>query len=78
MSVEPSGYEKAAPIVSAHMEKIERAVSATRAGYAGCPYDVVRAALVVALDAEGAERVVPGVVDSLAGQIAGGGAGGAD
>ncbi|MGW4163000.1 hypothetical protein [Streptomyces sp. NPDC004788] len=73
MSVDPSEYEKAAPILSVHMRKTERAVSWTRAGYAGHPYDVVRQALVDALEAEGAERVVPGVIDNLAEQISSGG-----
>ncbi|MEU7018676.1 hypothetical protein [Streptomyces sp. NPDC046385] len=78
MSTDPSDYEKAAPIISAQMEKIERAVSRTRGGYAGRPYDEVRQALVRALDVEGAERVVPGVVDQLAEQICSGGAGAID
>jgi hypothetical protein len=66
---DPSEYEKAVPLVKAHLAKLERAVGWTRASYSGQPYDVVRPALVEALREEDARNVVPQVVDELARQI---------
>ncbi|MFD7611802.1 hypothetical protein [Streptomyces sp. NPDC059828] len=68
MATDPSEYDKAMPIVAAHMAKIERAVNRARFAHAGQPYTVVRHALVEALRDEGAQRVVPQVVDELARQ----------
>ncbi|MFF3323202.1 hypothetical protein [Streptomyces sp. NPDC002889] len=69
MATDPIEYEKAMPIVAAHMAKIERAVNRTRAGHSGQPYAVVRQAFIEALRDEDAQRVVPQVVDELARQI---------
>lgn len=71
MAVDPSEYDKAMPIVAAHLAKIERAVSRTRASHAGQPYAAVHQALAEALRDEGAQRVVPQVVEELARQISG-------
>lgn len=69
MATDPSEYEKAMPLVSAHLAKIERAVDRTRASYAGQPYEAVHQALVEALQDEDAQRVVPQVIEELARQI---------
>ncbi|MER5928353.1 hypothetical protein [Streptomyces mirabilis] len=69
MATDPSEYEKAMPIVVAHMAKIERAVERTRASHAGQPYAAVHQALVEALQNEAAQRVVPQVIEELARQI---------
>ncbi|WP_031013487.1 hypothetical protein [Streptomyces sp. NRRL F-5727] len=69
MATDPSEYEKAMPIVAAHLAKIERAVNQTRASHAGQSFPVVHQALVEALQDEGAQRVVPQVVEELARQI---------
>lgn len=69
MATDPSEYEKAMPIVAAHLAKIERAVNRTRASHAGQPFTPVHQALVEALRDEDAQRVVPQVVDELARQI---------
>ncbi|MER5834190.1 hypothetical protein ABT116_25930 [Streptomyces sp. NPDC002130] len=69
MTTDPSEYEKAMPIVAAHLAKIERAVDRTRASHAGHPYATVHQALVRALQDEDAQRVVPQVIDELARQI---------
>ncbi|KUJ37517.1 hypothetical protein BX257_4117 [Streptomyces sp. 3212.3] len=69
------GSEKALSIVAAHLAKIEGAVDRTRASHAGQPFTVVHQALVEALQDEGAQRVVPQVVEELARQIPGAAAG---
>ncbi|MDU8995720.1 hypothetical protein [Streptomyces mirabilis] len=69
MATDPSEYDKAMPIVAAHLAKIERAVSRTRSSHAGQLYTTVREALVQALRDENAERVVPQVVDEFARRI---------
>lgn len=69
MATDPSDYDLAIPIVAAHLAKIERAVSRTRTSHAGQPYPAVRQALVEALDDEGAQRVVPQVIDEFARRI---------
>ncbi|MEU7023300.1 hypothetical protein ABZ990_21920 [Streptomyces sp. NPDC046203] len=69
MATDPSEYEKAMPAVEAAMRRLERAVDRTRAGFGGRPYGEVRRALVAALDAEGAERILPEVVHRLAEMI---------
>lgn len=69
MATDPSEYEKAMPIVAAHLAKIERAVDRTRASHSGHPYGEVHQALIEALRAEGAQRVVRQVVEELAQQI---------
>ncbi|CAM5471675.1 putative protein OS=Streptomyces aurantiogriseus OX=66870 GN=GCM10010251_23400 PE=4 SV=1 [Streptomyces aurantiogriseus] len=69
MATDPREYEKAMPIVAAHMAKIERAVDRTRASHAGQPCAAVHQALVEALQDEAAQRVVPQVIEELARQI---------
>ncbi|MFF3847004.1 hypothetical protein [Streptomyces sp. NPDC002328] len=69
MATDPSEYEKAMPIVAAHLAKIERAVDRTRATHAGQPFAAVHQALTEALREEDAPRVVPQVVEELAQQI---------
>jgi hypothetical protein len=69
MATDPSEYDKAMPIVAAHLAKIERAVNRTRASHAGQQFAAVHQALVEALRDEGAQRVVPQVVDEFARQI---------
>ncbi|MGW1901805.1 hypothetical protein ACWCQB_31365 [Streptomyces hirsutus] len=69
MATDPSKYEKAVPLVAAHLAKIERAVDRTRASHAGQPYAAVHQTLVKALQDEDAQRVVPQVVEELARQI---------
>ncbi|MEV7857727.1 hypothetical protein AB0O86_02445 [Streptomyces hirsutus] len=69
MTTDPSEYEKAMPLVAAHLAKIERAVDRTRASHAGQSYAAVHQALVEALQDEDAQRVVPQVVEELARQI---------
>ncbi|MFD0213433.1 hypothetical protein ACFVH9_31150 [Streptomyces hirsutus] len=69
MATDPSEYEKAMPLVAAHLAKIERAVDRTRASHAGQPYAAVHQALAEALQDEDAQRVVPQVVEELARQI---------
>jgi hypothetical protein len=49
--------------------QIERAVDRTRTSHAGQPFAAVHQALVEALQDEGAQRVVPQVVEELARQI---------
>ncbi|MFE4651002.1 hypothetical protein [Streptomyces sp. NPDC056707] len=49
MTVDPSKYEKAMPIVAAHLAKIERAVYRNRASHAGQPFAAVLQTLVEAL-----------------------------
>jgi hypothetical protein len=71
MAVDPSEYDKAMPILAAHLAKIERAVSRTCASHAGQPFAAVHQALAEALQDEGAQRVVPQVVEELARQISG-------
>ncbi|MET7436669.1 hypothetical protein ACWERY_15005 [Streptomyces sp. NPDC004082] len=70
MTTDPSEYDKAIPIVAAHVAKIERAVDRTRATHSGRPYPEVHRALTEALQAEETQRVVPQVVEELARQIA--------
>ncbi|MFG2850234.1 hypothetical protein ACGFZ9_06120 [Streptomyces mirabilis] len=69
MATDPSEYDKAMPIVEAHLAKLERAVSQTRSSHAGQSYTNVRKALVQALRDENAQRVVPQVVDEFARRI---------
>lgn len=69
MAMDPSEYEKAMPLVAAHLAKIERAVDRTRASHAGQPYAAVHQALVEALQDENAQRVVPQAIEELARQI---------
>lgn len=69
MATDPSEYDKAIPIVAAHLAKVERAVSQTRSSHAGQPYKTVRQALLEALQHEDAQRVVPQVVDEFARRI---------
>ncbi|KUL76466.1 MULTISPECIES: hypothetical protein [unclassified Streptomyces] len=69
MATDPSEYDKAMPIVAAHLAKVERAVSRTRSSHAGRPYATVRQALLEALRQEDAQRVVPQVVDEFARRI---------
>ncbi|MFE9628334.1 hypothetical protein [Streptomyces sp. NPDC006527] len=69
MATDPSEYDKAIPIVAAHLAQIERAVSRTRSSHAGQPYTTVRDALVQALRKENARNVVPQVVDEFARRI---------
>lgn len=69
MATDPSEYEKAMPIVAANLAKLERAVDRTRASHTGQPYAEVHRALVEALEHEGAQHVVPQVVEELARQI---------
>ncbi|WP_405807152.1 hypothetical protein OG729_18520 [Streptomyces sp. NBC_00210] len=69
MSMDPSEYDKAVPIVAAHLAKVERAVSRTRTSHAGQPHVTVRQALVEALRDEDAQPVVPQVVDEFARRI---------
>ncbi|MFE6459319.1 hypothetical protein [Streptomyces cinereoruber] len=71
MTTDPSEYEKAVPIVAAHLSKIERAVDQTRASHAGQPFAAVHEALAKALLDEDAQPVVPQVVEKLARQISG-------
>ncbi|MEU0340042.1 hypothetical protein ABZ092_13880 [Streptomyces bobili] len=71
MATDLSEYEKSMPIVEAHLAKVERAVDRTRASHAGQPFAVVHQALAEALQDEGAQRVVPQVVEELARQISG-------
>ncbi|GHH87479.1 hypothetical protein GCM10017771_28840 [Streptomyces capitiformicae] len=66
---DPNEYEKAVPLIRAHLAKLERAVDRTRALYSGQPYDVVRPALVEALGEEDVQNADPQVVDELARQI---------
>jgi hypothetical protein len=70
MATDPSEYDKAMPIVAAHLAKVERAVDRTRASHAGQPFAAVHQALAEALQDEGAQRVAPQVVKELARQIA--------
>jgi hypothetical protein len=69
MATDPSEYEKPMPILAAHLAKIERAVDRIRASHAGQPFTTVHQALAEALQDEGAQRVVPQVVEELARQI---------
>jgi ribosomal protein S12 methylthiotransferase accessory factor YcaO len=71
MATDPSEYDKAMPIVAAHLAKIERAVARTSASHAGQPFPAVHQALTEALQDEDAQRVVPQVVEELARQISG-------
>ncbi|WP_432064641.1 hypothetical protein [Streptomyces sp. C10-9-1] len=71
MATDPSEYEKVMPIVAAHLAKIERAIERTRTSRAGQPFVAVHQALAAALQDEGAERVVPQVIEELARQISG-------
>ncbi|MEV6180922.1 hypothetical protein [Streptomyces sp. NPDC052015] len=64
-----SEYEKAMPIVAAHMAKLERAVDRTQSLTRRAPYAAVHKALVEALQDEDAQRVVPQVIEELARQI---------
>ncbi|MFI2509966.1 hypothetical protein [Streptomyces sp. NPDC018972] len=57
------------PAVSANLAKLERAVARTRASHSGQPYAEVHRALVEALEHEGAQRILPQVVEELARQI---------
>ncbi|MFJ7177914.1 hypothetical protein ACIQXA_16290 [Streptomyces massasporeus] len=69
MATDPIEYDKAMPIVAAHLAKVERALSRTRSSHAGQPYTTVRQALLEALQHEDAQRVVPQVVDEFARRI---------
>ncbi|MFI6037489.1 hypothetical protein ACIBBD_25595 [Streptomyces sp. NPDC051315] len=69
MATDPSEYEKAMPAVAANLAKLERAVDRTRASHSGQPYAEVHRALVEALEHEGAQHVVPQVVEELTRQI---------
>lgn len=69
MATDPSEYDKAMPIVAAHLAQVERAVSQTRSSHAGQPYAMVRQALLEALHQEDAQRVIPQVVDDFARRI---------
>ncbi|MFJ9537112.1 hypothetical protein ACIRPX_07650 [Streptomyces sp. NPDC101225] len=69
MATNPSAYDKAMPMVAAHLAKVERAVGRTRSSHAGQPYVKVRQALLEALEHEDAQRVVPQVVDEFARRI---------
>jgi hypothetical protein len=75
VATDASDYEKAMPIVAAHLAKIERAVTRTRASHVGQPFAAVHQALVEALQDEGVERVVPQVIEELARQISEAGTG---
>lgn len=66
VATDPSEYEKAMPLVAAHLAKVERAVDRTRASHAGQPYSVVHRALVEALRDEDAQRVVPQAIEEWA------------
>lgn len=55
--------------MAAHLAEIERAVDRTRASYAGLPFAAAHQELAEALQDEGAQRVVPQVVEELARQI---------
>ncbi|MEU3520205.1 hypothetical protein ABZ770_33895 [Streptomyces sp. NPDC006654] len=59
------------PIAAARLAKIERAVDQTRASHAGQPFAAVHQALAEALQAEGAQRVVPQAVEESTLQISG-------
>ncbi|MFF4569697.1 hypothetical protein [Streptomyces sp. NPDC001410] len=69
MATDPSEYEKAIPLLAAHLAKIERAVDRTRTSHAGQPFAEVHQALAEALQDEDARNVVPQVVEELARQI---------
>jgi hypothetical protein len=69
MATDPSEYDKAMPVVAAHLAKVERAVGLTRSSHAGQPYATVRQVLLEALQHEDARRVVPQVVDEFARRI---------
>lgn len=57
------------PTVTAHLAKVERAVSRTGTSHAWQPYATVRQALVEALRDEDAQDVPPQVVDEFARRI---------
>lgn len=69
MTTDPSEYDKAMPIVRAHLAKVERAVSRTVISHGGQSYAAVRQALAEALRDEGAQEVPPQVVDMFAVRI---------
>ncbi|MFD7227001.1 hypothetical protein [Streptomyces sp. NPDC059881] len=69
MATDPSEYDKAVPHIKAHLARVGRAMSRTWTAHAGQPYGQVRPALVEALENEGAERMVPELVDLFAKQI---------
>ncbi|MEU6540240.1 hypothetical protein [Streptomyces sp. NPDC047000] len=69
MATDPSEYDKAMPIVAAHLAKVERAVSRIRSSHAGQSYTKVRQALLETLQHEDTQRVVPQVVDEFARRI---------
>ncbi|MER7955179.1 hypothetical protein [Streptomyces sp. NPDC096030] len=69
MTTDPSEYDKAMPIVTAHLAKVERAVSRTGISHGRQSYGTVRQALVEALRDERAQDVPPSVVDELARRI---------
>ncbi|WP_405569580.1 hypothetical protein OG418_33630 [Streptomyces phaeochromogenes] len=69
MATDPREYEKAMPLVVAHLAKIERAVDRARASHSGQPYAAVHQALVEALQDEDAKCIVPQVIEELARQI---------
>lgn len=71
MPAEPSEYDQATPIVATYLAKIERAVDRPRASHAGQPFAAVHRALARALQDEGAQRVVPQVVEELVRQTSG-------
>ncbi|WP_329266087.1 hypothetical protein [Streptomyces pseudovenezuelae] len=71
MATDPREYDKAMPIVAAHLAKVERAVDRTRGTHAGQPFAAVHQALAEALQDDGAQRVVPQVVEELARQNSG-------
>ncbi|MET9434423.1 hypothetical protein [Streptomyces sp. NPDC006551] len=69
MTTDPSEYDKAMPIVTAHLAKVERAVSRTGTSHAWQPYATVRQALVEALRDEDAQGVPSRAVDEFARRI---------
>ncbi|MFF2222607.1 hypothetical protein ACFVV7_04775 [Streptomyces globisporus] len=69
MATAPSEYDKSMPAVAAYLAKVERAVDRTRSSHGGRPYAEAHQALVEALQAEDAQRVVPQVVERFARQI---------
>ncbi|MDT0457777.1 hypothetical protein RM550_18880 [Streptomyces sp. DSM 41527] len=69
MDADPSEYDKAIPGLAAHRGRIERALGRTQATHAGRSFATVREALVEALGDEGAQRVVPQVIDEFARRI---------
>jgi hypothetical protein len=69
VTTDPSEYDKAMPIVTAHLAKVERAVSRTGISHAWRPYATVRQALVEALREEDTQGVPSQAVDEFARRI---------